>query len=95
MRDFERGVRRRDRPHLALDPAEPRRHAVLEAALGHELQPDADAEEGLAASLHGLFERLDHARESLEPPLAIGKGADARQHDALGVAQRPRAAPSL
>ena len=58
---------------------------MLEPALGHELKPDADAEKGLAAPLHGLLERLDHAWHVLEPPLAIGKGADAWKHDALGV----------
>ena len=58
---------------------------MLEPALGHELKPDADAEKGLAAPLHGLLERLDHAWHVLEPPLAIGKGADAGKHDALGV----------
>ena len=49
------GVHRRD---LAGDPAEARRGAVLEAALGHQLHADADAEERPAGGDHRL-ERLD------------------------------------
>ena len=41
---------------------------------------------GLPRSLHGLLERLEHAGHRVEAAHAIGKGADARQHDALGAA---------
>jgi hypothetical protein len=58
---------------------------VFEPALGHELEPDADAEEGFAAHPHRLFEGFDHAGDAGEPVPAIGEGADARQKDALGV----------
>src|SRR5262245_1079126 len=85
MRYVEVSVRRCDGADLALDPAEARRHSMLEPTLGHELQPDADAEEGLAVLLHGFLQSIDHAWDLLEAPLAIGKGADSRQHDAVGV----------
>ena len=64
---------------------------MLEPALGHELQPDADAEKGLAALLHGFLQRLDHAGDVLEAALAVGKGADAGEHDAVGVGHVLRA----
>src|SRR5262245_46147895 len=85
MRDLERSVARRDRPDLALDPAEPGREPMFEPALGHELEPDADAEERLAALPHCLFEGLDHAGDAGKPITAIGESAHARQNDALGV----------
>ena len=59
---------------------------MFEPAFGHQLQPDADAEKGLAARPHALLKRLDHAGNGDKPLLAIGKGADTRQHDALGRA---------
>ena len=34
-----------------------------------------------------LLERVDHAGDRIEPAPAIGEGADARQHDAVGAAQ--------
>ena len=37
-----------------------------------------------------LVERLDHAGDRVEPAPAIGKGADARQHDAVGARHRIR-----
>src|SRR5215813_12570922 len=49
MRDLEREVVGLDRSHLAFDPAEPGRESMLEPPLCHELEPDADAEKGLAA----------------------------------------------
>ena len=59
---------------------------MFQPALGHQLQPDADAEKRLAAPPHALLQRLDHAGNGDEPLLAVGKGADARQHDPLGRA---------
>ena len=64
---------------------------MLEPALGHELEPDADAEKGLAALLHGFLQSIDHAWDLLEAALAVGKGADAGQHDAVGVGHVLRA----
>ena len=58
---------------------------MFKPALCHELKPDADAEEGLAVLLHGLLESIDHAGDVFQAPLAIGKGADAGKHDAVGV----------
>src|SRR5579863_7926846 len=51
MRHLERGVRRRNGHDLALEPAEPFGDLELAPALGHELHPDADAEERPAAPL--------------------------------------------
>ncbi len=58
---------------------------MFEPALGHELKPHADAEKGLAAPAHGLFQRLDHPGDAGETLPAIGEGADPGQHDALGA----------
>ncbi len=69
---------------LAFDPAEARRHLMLVAALGHQLHADANAEERLALFGDAVGQRIDHAGNRFEPALAIGKRADARQHDALG-----------
>ena len=41
---------------------------------------------GLPRRPHALLERFDHAGNGDEPLLAVGKGADARQHDPLGRA---------
>ncbi len=60
-------------------------HFLLVAALGHELHADADAEERLALLAHIVVQRLDHAGQRVEPAPAIGKGADARQHDPVGA----------
>src|SRR4249920_1705249 len=81
MRDLEVWIGGRNGPDLALDPAEAWRHPMLEAALGHELKADADAEEGPAALLHGFLQRVDHAWDVLKASLAVGKGADAGEHD--------------
>ena len=92
---FSAGIARRDLVDLAGDPAEPRRHLVFAAALGHELHADADAEERPALAAHGFLERRDHARHRVEAAAAIGERADARQHHALGAAHRrpDRASP--
>ncbi len=50
---------------------------------------------GLPALPHRLFERFDHAGNVDEPLAAIGEGADAGQHDALGLRAPPRARTSL
>ena len=88
VRDLQRGVGRLDQRHVAGDPAEPRARDVFEAALGHQLHADADAEERPAAAAHGLLQRLDHAGHGVEPGAAVGEGADARQHDAVGREHR-------
>ncbi len=68
------------------DPAETFRHLMFEAARRHQLHADANAEKGLAFHLHRFGQRVDHAGDIGEAAFAIGKGADARQHDALGAA---------
>ena len=65
--------------------------AVLDAARGHELHADADAEEGLAALDHLALQGIDHARHAVEAGAAVGEGADARQHDAVGSGHVARA----
>ena len=85
MRDLEAGPGR-DRHDLARDPAEARRWSrYSRPRVGHQLHADADAEERLAA--------LDHRRaagprpcpaRAVEAGAAVGEGADARQHDAVG-----------
>src|SRR5450755_3086697 len=55
---------------------------MLEPARRHELEADADAEKGLAPFPYRLLQRLDHARNAGEASAAVGKGSDARQHDA-------------
>ena len=65
---------------------------VLEPALGHQLHADADAEERTAALAHAFVERLDHAVDGVETAPAIGKGADAGKHDAVGARDRLGAA---
>ncbi len=40
---------------------------------------------GRALLAHRLRHRLDHAVERIEPAAAIGEGADAGQHDAVGA----------
>ena len=43
---------------------------------------------GLPRRDHLLLQRLDHAGDRVETAPAIGEGADARQHDAVGAAHR-------
>ena len=79
-----------DAHDVALDPVEAGMDAVLDAARGHELHADADAEEGLAALDHRALQGVDHARHAVEAGAAVGEGADARQHDAVGVGHLAR-----
>ena len=78
------------------DPVEAFGDFEFQAARGEQLHADADAEEGPALAVHGFFERGRHAGNGFEPALAIGVGADARQHDAVGGrAHRPRFALTM
>ena len=52
-----------------------------------KLQPTQMPRNGLPRRPHALLQRLDHAGNGVEPALAVGEGADARQHDRA----RPRA----
>src|SRR5262245_66516206 len=58
MRDFQFRVRGRDWFDVAGDPAQPLRHLVFAAALGHKLHADANAQERPAASAYAVAERL-------------------------------------
>ena len=56
---------------------------MLQAALGHQLHADADAQERRAAAGRGL-DRLAHAGDGGEAGGAVGEGALAGQHDTVG-----------
>src|SRR4029450_10709369 len=84
MRDLQTWIRRLNTLDLARNPAQPLRHLVFAAAFGHELHAHTNAEDRPAAPAHAVVERLHHAADGIEPTPAIGKGADARQHHALG-----------
>ena len=90
VRDFQVRIARRDAIDLAGDPAQAFVDLVFAAALGQKLHADADAEERPRLAAHRLLERIDHAVDGIEPAPAIGKGADARQHDAIGVRHHGR-----
>ena len=84
VRNFQVRIGRRDAIDLAGDPAQALRHLVFAPALGQQLHADADAEERPALLAHRLLERGDHAVDRIETAAAIGKGADAGKHDAVG-----------
>ena len=58
---------------------------MLLAARRHQLHADADAEERPRLDAHRFGHRLDHAVKRVEAAAAIGEGADAGQHDAIGA----------
>ena len=83
--NLERGIGRRKADDVAGDPAEALAGLVLKAAGSHQLHPDADAEEGLAAPPDVLVEDLPHAGHGPESITAILEGADTRQDYSLGA----------
>ena len=85
MRNLQARIARRDAIDLARDPTETLFHLIFEAALCHELHADADAEERPATLTHRLLQGVDHSRHGIEAAPAIGKGADAGQHDTIGT----------
>ena len=90
VRDLERGVGGGEADDLAGDPAEARGVAVLAADGRQHLLADADAEEGRAAADRALLDRLEEAGDGEEAGAAVGEGADAGQHDAVGARGRRR-----
>ncbi len=86
LRDFQRRIGRLDLLDVAGDPAEAARHRLFQPALRHQLHADADAEERPRLGDRRLLDRLDHAGHGVEAGAAIGIGADAGQHDAVGGA---------
>ena len=58
--------------------------AVLDAAPGHQLHADADAEEGTPLAAHRLLQGLDHPGDRAQAATAVAERADARQHDMVG-----------
>ncbi len=84
MRDLEIAARL-DRGDIAADPAEALSRFVFQTTFGHQLHADANAEKGATLLAHALFQRVHHSRHGLKPAAAIGKCADAGQHDALGA----------
>src|ERR1700733_7460790 len=77
VRNFQILLARRYFYDVARDPVKTVGGDVLLASRGHQLHADADAEERPGLLAHGLGHRLDHAVERVEPPAAIGEGADA------------------
>ncbi len=80
---------RRHLGDLAVDPAEAGGDLVLQAALGHQLHADADAEERRAGAGCRL-DRLAHAGHGGQAARAVGERALARQHDPVGAADMVR-----
>ena len=77
--------RRLDRRDVAADPVEAGDRLVFEPARRHQLHADADAEERPSTLAHRVFQRVDHAGDSVEAAATIGEGADAGQHDVIGA----------
>ena len=90
VRNLQRlGIVGRDLHHFAGDPAQPGMTAELHPHRGQQLHADTDAQERRAFLQHFLAQRLDHAGHGVQARHAIGKGAHARQHDALGILRPP------
>ena len=85
MRHLERLVLGGDHDDLAGDPAEPVGDAELPAALAISCIPTQMPRNGRPCR-DRLIERLLHAGQRREAAPAIGEGADAGQHHAIGVA---------
>ena len=86
MRDLQRRIGRRDAVDLAGDPAETRRSPRIRG----RARPSAACRRRCRRTAGRCsrtlsFERLDHAGDGIEAAPAIGEGADARQHDAVGA----------
>ena len=81
MGDFEAGVVRLEGRNLAGHPAEARRLAMLQAAVGEQLHADADAEKRHSARRHRFRQRFNHTVHCIQPATAVGEGALPRQHD--------------
>jgi len=88
VRNFQARVGRRDAIDFARDPAQPFGDFVFAPALGQQLHAHTDAEKRPALAAHRVIERLDHAVDRIEAAPAIGKGADAGQHHAIGAYDR-------
>ena len=89
VRDLQRRIGRRDPVDLAARSSRgPAVTSYSRPRSAMQLHADADAEERPALAAHRLLQRLDHARHRVEPAPAVGEGADARQHDAVGAAHR-------
>src|SRR5258708_19295070 len=80
VRDLQTRIRRRDAFDLARNPAQPRRHLVFAAALGHELHANANAEERPAPPAYAVVERIHHAADGVEPTPPIAEAPPPRHH---------------
>ena len=67
MRDLDARIGRFDKPHLAINPAQPRRLAMLQSAIGKQLHPDTNAKERRAAHVNTLGHGLDHTGQCAKP----------------------------
>ena len=87
---FSAGSAGVDLLHVAGDPAKTLGHRLLQPALRHQLHADADAEERPRLGDRHLLDRLPHAGDGMQARRAVGIGADAGQHDAVGGAHALR-----
>ena len=85
--NFQIAVRGLYLPHIACDPAQPRRHIMFEPARRHQLHANAYSKEGLAAHNHLFLQGFAHAGERHQPLIAILEGPHTGEHYALGPAQ--------
>jgi hypothetical protein len=60
--------------------------SMFESSICHQLHSHADTEEGTAAPLHCLLQRVAHALDGTQPAHAITERALAGQDDAVGAA---------
>ena len=81
MRHLDGRVSRCDPRHLAAQPAETRRVAVLAAQSHHHLHPDADTQKRAAPVNHRLFNRIKQPRHGIKCCPARRKSTIAGQHD--------------
>jgi len=65
---------------LSGDPIETLREPMFQAARCHQLHADTNAKKWAAFATHHLLQRVTQSGHSFEPTLAIGVGADTRQH---------------
>src|SRR6185437_16071827 len=84
LRNLECGIRRRHAHHLAANPAQYTVISEFAAHIRHQLHADADAEEWNTLADDSFIQDIDHTRHRRQTGHAIGKGADARQHDPIG-----------
>ena len=71
--------------HISSDPIEAWRFSKFEAARGHQLHANADAQERRATHSDGGADRLDDTGSRRQGAPAGAEGADPRQDDCVGA----------